>query len=108
MLAVIKSALAGALGMWAVISNLGKNRVNPPMRPTRPGQVVPPPGSTTYFAGFPPIPGVPDWLNYSGYGLALLALLLMGAKLTKDEVEKKETKKTSSKTKQPRKIMVAT
>jgi len=57
-------------------------------RPQTPGTVLPPPGSQTYFAGFPPIPGVPDWLTGAGYGLAFVALILMGAKLAKDQSEK--------------------
>jgi chromosome segregation ATPase len=88
MLAVVKAGLAGFLGIWATISNLGRSRANPPMRPTTPGTILPPPGSQTYFAGFPPIPGVPDWLTGAGYGLAFVALILMGAKIAKDQKKK--------------------
>jgi hypothetical protein len=49
---------------------------------------LPPPGSTTYYAGFPPIPGVPDWVTGAGYGLAFVALVLMGAKIAKDQKKK--------------------
>ncbi|NBV78060.1 hypothetical protein EBR66_07910 [bacterium] len=88
MLAVVKSALAGFLGIWGVVSNLGRSRAVPLTRPQTPGVVLPPPGRQTYFAGFPPIPGVPDWLTGAGYGLAFVALILMGAKLAKDQSEK--------------------
>ena len=88
MIGVLKAGLAGFLGIWGAISNLGRSRVNPPMRPTKPGTILPPPGSVTYYGGFPPIPGVPDWMNTAGYGLAFVALILMGAKLAKDQSEK--------------------
>jgi hypothetical protein len=88
MIAVVKSGLAGFLGIWGTVTNLGRSRAVPSTRPQKPGTVLPPPGSQTYYAGFPPIPGVPGWMNGAGYGLAFVALILMGAKIAKDQKKK--------------------
>ena len=89
MLGVLKSALAGLLGIWGAVSALGKTKPSQRVRPSNPpGTLLPRPGERVYYAGFPPIPGVPDWLNNTGYGLAFVALILMGAKLAKDQSEK--------------------
>jgi hypothetical protein len=93
MIGIVKSGLAGILGIWGAISYLGKGRPTQAIRPSQPGTMLPRPGERVYYAGFPPIPGAPAWVNTAGYGLAFVALILMGAKLAKDESEKRVAKK---------------
>jgi len=84
MIGIVQSGLAGILGIWSSVSYLGKTKPSQATRPTRPGTVLPKPGERVYYAGLPPIPGVPEWVNQAGYGLAFVSLILMGVKLAKD------------------------
>lgn len=90
MTGVVRAVGSALLGIFGAITHLGRNqRKTQQVRPTQPGTILPQPGQRTYYAGFPPIPGVPDWVNQAGYGIALVALILMGAKLAKDFQPKK-------------------
>jgi hypothetical protein len=93
MLGLLKSVTSAFFGIWGAITMLGKKPPTQQTRPTSPGTVLPSPGQRVYYAGFPPIQGVPGWANNLGYGLAFVSLILMGAKLAKDQSEKKSVAK---------------
>jgi len=69
----------------------GRNRPLTPPSSTAPSA---PNTKKTYYAGFPFIAGLDQNENGLAYGLALVALILVGTKLVKDSGEKKSLHKS--------------